>query len=362
MITINGLVFTQGHAVNCEIKKTPITGAIYIQNQTRAWICHNNPEFIGDPAPDRFGFLYSWVFNPESLHTDVTNIKYLFSDELEYKSNFIDADIAYIIEQLIDRKKFQTCFYAKLKPFENYTEVLASTKIGYIVLRGSFSNGDRKTFKRVEIKLSRYLKKMSDAYVDFQKSKGKSVQPIFSDAEIEKIHNKFVGISSGEDFKLEFLTGQDIDRGYMSSNYAKQSGTLAKSCMSDKIEFLDIYRKNKNCSLAVLKVADLIDARCLIWEIGDVKYFDRIYYTNDWIVQTMRKKLEDSGYVSITDIEDTIEIILEENDFGKYPYIDTFRYQLEGTNRFFNQLTNKSSKGLYKCYGSTSGNFSFHEI
>ena len=360
-ISANGYTIHHGQMIDCRINGFSVQGAIYILRSTRAWICHNIKSLDGDESPNRFGFKHSWVFNPQIIH-DVKNLRPLFSEKIKYKETIIDCDFEYLLEQLISGEKFNIAFYRSLKPFDEYTRVLRSTKPGYIVLQGKFTNGEKKTTKSVEIKLSRYLKKMSDAYVESQNSVGETVNSVFTDSEIEQIYNKFVGYSSGEDFTLEFLSGDDINFGYTSKNYAKKIGTLGKSCMSDKIEFLDIYRNNKNCSLAVLKVADSIDARCLVWEINGVKYFDRIYYTVEWVGEAMRKKLTDAGCQSVIRLADGTEIILEKNQFNFYPYMDTFKYHLEGTNRFFNYLSDKQPKGIYRHYGTTVGGFTTERV
>ena len=360
--TINGTTTLEhGQSVKCSINDEVVIGAIYILSDRRAWICHNESSLNGDEAPNRFGFNYSWVFSPDS-HSDVKNLKPMLN-EPQYKDNEIEKDFVYLLEQIIGYEKLQIAFYHSLKPFENYKKVLKSTKPGYILLQGKFDNGDKKTTKNVEIKLSRYLKKMSDAYTEYRKSKGFLLaNPIFTDSDIEQINNKFVGYSTGDNYKLEFLSGDDINFGYTSENYAKRIGTLGKSCMSDRTEFLDIYRKNENCSLAVLKVTNLIDARCLIWEINGTKYYDRIYYTADWICEAMQKKLNEAGCKPVSKLREGTEIILKENEFEAYPYIDTFRYQLQGTNRFFNCITNNQPRGIYKCFGATNGAFSLCDV
>lgn len=348
--------YITGLPVSCYINSTYIEGAIYVKGD-RCWICHNERDFNGGEAPSRLGFRYSWCFNPSDSSSDVSRLKPLKDTGSNFKSTSIDEQIRFILEELIAPEKLLNAFFRQIKPFENYTEVLKSSKLGYIILRGAFMNEGKTTYKRVEIKLSRYLKRISDSFVSIKASCGEVVDPIFTDLEIETIYNKFTGILNGDSFKLEFLTGDDIGIGYTSTNYAKQTGTLVKSCMSNKLDYLDIYRKNKNCSLAVLKHTDLISARCLIWKANGIKYFDRIYHTADWIEQAMRKKLLDSGHREIFGIDELVEINLESNEFDYYPYIDTFRYQLEGTNRFFNFLSDEAPSGIYLAYGSTSGGF-----
>lgn len=368
---INGIEFQVGQPIKCLIKNTPVDGAIFFDPSIyydRCWICHNDPEFDGSPSPNKLGFNFSWVFRVGG-NSDVTNLIPLQYEGLMTISRVLSDKLSYLLNNIIDKRRYLIAFFCSLEPFEAFTDILDSEKPGYIILKGSFKRIDavqkeqtiarsRTTIKKIEIKLSRYLKKMSDAYIKhLEDSSGAAVEPLFTDSEIETIYNKFVGACNCDNFTLEFLSGDDIDFGYKSKNYSRLCGTLGKSCMSDKIDFLDIYRKNQNCSLAVLKISNLVDARCIVWEINGVKFFDRIYSTYDWIEQTMRKKLKDSGCKPLSE-ENFIEIRLDNYQFEYYPYLDSFRHNLDGTNRFFYFTEDgKMPRGYYKYFGSTQGSY-----
>lgn len=132
--------------------------------------------------------------------------------------------------------------------------------------------------------------------------------------------------------------------------------------MSNKIDFLDIYRNNENCKLAVLESGSGVEARCLVWEEGDVTYFDRIYYTYDWIAKSLEKKLTDMGFANIKS-KTLTKITLSNWNFEYYPYIDSFRFQLKGTNDFYQTTDlNNLPKGEYRVYCQTGGSFANHEV
>lgn len=362
---INGITFVSGQPVNCRIKGRKISGVIHVSSeQERAWICHNIESFCGNASPNMWGYPFSWIFrfSDGEFTDDVSDIEPVQIDEIEWKATSMPQEFRYVLEQIMTTRELQIAFNTKLTPFENFDVVEKSDKAGFIVLKGSCETDNGNFAKKVEIKLSRYLKKISDSYVKFMKQHNKDVQPLFSDPVIESIYNKLVAYSNGELLKLRLLSGTDINYGYKSDNYAKQIGTISKSCMSNKIDFLDIYRNNENCKLAVLESGSGVEARCLVWEEGDVTYFDRIYYTYDWIAKSLEKKLTDMGFANIKS-KTLTKITLSNWNFEYYPYIDSFRFQLKGTNDFYQTTDlNNLPKGEYRVYCQTGGSFANHEV
>lgn len=363
-MVINGINFQSGQPVKCKIKGVSITGKIHIAGEEgRAWICHPNSSLSGNESPNLWGFPYSWIFRYRDgeLSDDVSDIVAIEIDGIQWKVTTMSQEFTFLLQQLFSSRELQIAFNTVLEPFENFNEVQMSDKPGFLLLKG-FAKTENGVFpKKVEIKLSRYLKKISDSYVSFLAKKDKVAEAVFTEPVIESIYNKFVAYANGDFLKLRFLSGSEIDYGYNVDNYARNLGTVSKSCMTNKFEFFDIYRQNKNCRLAILESENGVEARCLVWETEEGTYYDRIYSTYDWLADVMQNKLNAMNFKNLCSIN-LAKITLEHNAFAQYPYIDSFRFQLKGTNDFYK--TNDVDllpKGKYKVYCNTGGTWANHE-
>lgn len=360
-IIIDGVLFESGMAVSCCIEGDYVEGHLYIRGN-RMWICHDNPSHDGDTSEELFGHRYSWVFHyrPESgrFSDAISNLACLEINNIKFKQVGIEESLMQHLSFFLTKKQISFIFKSKTKPFEFYKRFRRSEKTGYIILEGETTtkSGDTQT-KKTEIKFSRFLKKTDDAIKELS---GNSI--FKNDHEIEKAYNSYVATGQDSFFELVFVSGEDIRYGYDSKNYSKiSSGTLQKSCMSDKFGCIKIYEKNPDkIQLAILKSVEGIEARCLIWTLeDDKKYFDRIYYTKDWCESLMKNKLIAAGYVSIQDSLPslrTASVTLSESAFLEYPYIDTFRYRRKNTNQFFAAYnTSDLTAGSYDVFIHTTG-------
>lgn len=340
MLHYNGQTFTPGTLVTCVIQDSIINGHIHIE-KNRMWICHDSPKLDGDPSPNKWGHQYSWTFSvllSGRLSDEVYDLKSLGNlppyKEVSFDNRYSkrDSQTYRWLSQVLSRHDLVYAFNFKVRPFEEFDNVYASEKPGFIKLSGVVNTKNGKFPKEVEIKLSRYLKKVSDEIYNYQ-FKNKSESPVyrlFTDSQIEKIYNSFVALQSGSFFKLKIVQGKDINYGYTGSNYTKvNSSTLHKSCMTDQLSFLSLYRQNDNISLAILESENGIEARSLIWESVDgTKYFDRIYYSADWIEKVLADKLKEQGYINVREICENVIVELKNVNFSEYPYIDSFNHHL----------------------------------
>lgn len=361
----NGFVFQSGDKITCYISNSFIEGTIHIYDE-RMWICHDEPKFDGDRSDVLYGHNFSWTFHKIShnrLSDDVTHLMPLLQ-YVKSKDVTIDARLNKIFSAIMDRNTVTRTFYFKLKPFEDFCNIEYSDNPGFIILNGTVKTKNGSFKKKVEIKLSRYLKKISDSYCALLKEQNFEPVIIFNDSQIEKIYNSFVAFQSGEYFKLEILRGDEIDKGYIKDNYSSVvTGTIHNSCMSDRIHYLDLYKKNDNVALAVLKSPNGIEARCLLWTLENGQtYYDRIYFSFEWIYNVMIEKLKKMSYLSLID-ENTgdkinARIKIENADFQYYPYLDSFSIYSPETKYLYCYDMSKLPKGRYRKYQRTDGSFS----
>ncbi len=182
--------------------------------------------------------------------------------------------------------------------------------------------------KSVEIKLSRFVRQMALKLNEFAATNKYISKLDVSDKFIEMIHNKFVSYQKDNSQMINFLSGEDILKGYTRANYLdKDGGTLHKSCMVDRHDYLNIYTQNPNqVELAVVYIGDKIAARCFVWTATDgKKYSDRVYFRHDWLENLMKEKLRKVGILPIS--EETFKSVqLEKWEFEYYPYADNFYF------------------------------------
>lgn len=133
--------------------------------------------------------------------------------------------------------------------------------------------------------------------------------------------------------RFEVVSGEDIKKWYLQDNYKLIKGQLGNSCMrqSSKQSFFEIYTKNPEvCRLLILKDESddsKIMGRSLLWNLKNgKKYQDRIYMINDSDKLLFEKWADNNEYLKYDDSFslDYLEVQLSDNEYEKYPYMDTF--------------------------------------
>jgi hypothetical protein len=174
----------------------------------------------------------------------------------------------------------------------------------------------------------------------------------FTDKEIEEFVNKFKSKSSILKNEFELIKGKEIAKWYNCDSYASQKGTLGSSCMRHMDEdVFKIYTENPSvCRMLILKNEDEeLLGRALLWKVeisdpellGKVEYFmDRIYSIKDsdqnsfieyadskgWSYRSSQSYSYDNGlYYKGNFYQVNMVVNLEESEFSKYPYMDTFQ-------------------------------------
>ena len=185
---------------------------------------------------------------------------------------------------------------------------------------------------------------------------GRLVNQIFpgkySSKEVEEFVNNFKNLNKPVENKFELVSGEDIRKYYLFSNYVQEKGDLGNSCMryTRCQSYLNIYVENPEIvRLLIYKDEnDKILGRALIWKLNayndlDNKathFMDRVYTIDDstktlfedfaekekWAWRTTSiyhrtKNITFNGEKLLADIE----IQLEKWKFDEYPYMDTFK-------------------------------------
>jgi hypothetical protein len=333
-MVINGINFKVGDDVIFHRSPMLLKGKIFFNPRTLAqghiYICHNDPNYNGAMSPNMLEQKYSWLLGCDR---DSVNTGYILQDghlipgqtDLSFKEMKFSDKLKSLFTFLPATHPWASYFFLKVKPFEHFTQAELASNPGFLKLIGYHPTKMGDQLKIVEVKISRFLKTISDAIgsqIEFLK---------LDDATIEKVYNTCVAFQNDTFFELGFYEGKDLKQAYKRKNYSKscESSPLYNSCMTNK-KYFKLYTKNKQVKLAYLKSESGIEARCLVWDVDGTFYFDRIYATQDWIVTSLSSKLKAMGYHDIMmarqDKDFFLSIKLDEVEFDEYPYLDTFRF------------------------------------
>ena len=179
----------------------------------------------------------------------------------------------------------------------------------------------------------------------------KLVKKKFTNYQYEKLNN-LLKARIVDDGELVIVEGEDIRKYYNCENN-NPGGTLENSCMryTECQKYLDVYVDH--CKMLVLlnKNTDKISGRAIIWEIDGKTLMDRVYYTEDHMLDIFinyakehkwyyreNNSLLDTGdiqywfspednYQEVQDYSFSIKI----GYYDYYPYIDSFRYLVGDT-------------------------------
>lgn len=147
------------------------------------------------------------------------------------------------------------------------------------------------------------------------------------------------------------VEGEDIRKYYNCENN-NPGGTLENSCMrySECQKYLDIYVDHAKMLVLLNKVTDKISGRAIVWQIEDRTFMDRVYYTKDHILDVFINYAKEHKWYyrehnSLLDTGDsqcwfgpnddyqnpnTWNLKIHVGYYDYYPYIDSFRYFLNG--------------------------------
>jgi hypothetical protein len=207
--------------------------------------------------------------------------------------------------------------------------------------------------QRSEVKVGKFSKKIF-------KDNNISV----TDAAIEKFSNAYKATFDFDfnlDQRMDLVSGEDIRKWYLQSNYSEVKGQLGNSCMRHNTSqsFFNIYVENPEvCNLLIMysdQSKTKICGRALVWtDINGNKLMDRVYTINDYDVVVFRSYASSKNWISNLGRESSVK--LNKFKFNQYPYMDSF--MILDTNNGTLQ-TNENlwpSSGLYKLQ-NTDGSY-----
>jgi len=177
----------------------------------------------------------------------------------------------------------------------------------------------------------------------------------FDQKSVEIFINKYKAIVRAEkEFgNFEVVDGDQIAHWYLNTRYIRpksgRGGVLGGSCMGGREcqNYFGIYTHNPNqVSLCILKneKGDKIKGRALVWQLSKPEnyvFMDRIYTADDADVNLFVEYAKRMGWSTkkrqsyrgdeliLPDGEELdnvkMEIVLDDVNFNRYPYMDTFR-------------------------------------
>lgn len=320
----------------------------------------------------------------------VNDLRDLYGDETDQDITFVDIDN-------------DNLSYSTMKNIEKEFPELYKQAINWVPssLLSDWSNDILESPTRGNIKIGKFVNKIL---------KGKYPEALI-DKFVTYIKSKSV---KKENWNISLVKGDEISKYYDSNNYVERRGTLGHSCMTDKLcredvtvrttdvtttqlneyyggvkgvsNIFDIYTKNpESCSLLIMTNEEgKLGARALVWDakvtfcrdtkgdvsqLGDIKFLDRIYTIDDWMVNKMTRwaqdngmayryyqGLHDDGTISYKDVKykSEMEVNVKKIHYSAFPYLDTFnRYDVKNGKLYNYKPSKFSGFGLQ----STSGNY-----
>lgn len=324
----NNIKYNSGQEIIFKIQGVTLVGKLFIHAKNEFYLCHDDNNFCGNDSPDKLGFTYSWVFH-KTGNTLSDNVE-LIAPILNIKENFKVGDRLKSFLMMIGRSS--TSYLLSCGDFlPGYNDFEVSPNKGLITIK------DTNLGKVVEMKVGRIFNSLDKTFDFFN----------LNDKDLESIHNSYI-LFQQDDYlnTIKDIKGKDILKYYKKENYQYDNTgcRLLSSCMNDRDDFLQIYTENKSVSLIAVEQLGRVVGRCLLWELSDGrKLMDRRYTSFDWVDFIFDNLREEEGYLNF-DTQEEVSVKLENSEFEKYPYLDTFRYLCKDTNTLFNNYRNDKYK------------------
>jgi hypothetical protein len=200
--------------------------------------------------------------------------------------------------------------------------------------------------------------------------------------DLEVFANVFKAAASVVTFDFKVVSGESIRHWYHEGSYARNvGGSLYASCMKHSVcqDFLDLYVQNDDVisMLVMVDKNNMLLGRALLWEFDDiagsgkVKLMDRIYSANDEdLPYHFKMWAQENGYLfkpvqkwnnSLDFVENgqtvkkRFSLKLNNFQYEKYPYLDTFKFLNTRSGIVSNFLTPGCTMTLCCADGSHHG-------
>lgn len=261
-----------------------------------------------------------------------------------------DIFISDSFRQLLEKFESESVIAKRLLHHRLDVELLADDFVNFI----SISDSDSSKISYLTAPRIEQLK--SDPKNDFWTTSkrfhckpGAFVTKMFKDvsySDVDVFATLYKAFSIKHHYEFKVVTGTELVKFYNQSHYASSDGSLGNSCMrySRCRNYFDFYLDNPQVKMLIMKSisGDCIFGRALLWDLPSHNIMDRIYATNDEVLQPHFKKwAKENGYLyktqqnwgttsvfesSTETIELKIDIKLEKSDYEFYPYLDTFKW------------------------------------
>jgi hypothetical protein len=194
--------------------------------------------------------------------------------------------------------------------------------------------------------------------------------------EVEKFSNLYRAQSNKASFTLSVVDGLKMLTYYHINSYAQERGTLGASCMKydNCQDYLGIYTHNHNKvkMLVMLNSEGGLMGRALLWDFDTHKIMDRIYtIADEEFAFQFKKWATDNGYLykseqnwyntlnfenlSTPKQELKLSIKLDNFQFRRYPYVDTFKFFDEEKGLLLNYIEGNEFRTLCASDGGKYG-------
>ena len=200
--------------------------------------------------------------------------------------------------------------------------------------------------------------------------------------DLETFANQYRSFFTNDNIELKVVSGDLIKKYYLADSYSSNSGSLGNSCMkySGCQSNFDIYLNNPDVvkMLVMLNSEGYLIGRALLWSFGDNKIMDRIYTTNDEQYSFQFKKwANENGYIykfeqkwnNTLDFEkegtkftNKYDIKLENWQFDRYPYLDTFKFLNKKTGFLTNYIPDNTEEDIKTICAPDGGYFNGNHL
>jgi hypothetical protein len=194
-----------------------------------------------------------------------------------------------------------------------------------------------------EMKIGKFI----TALLDQIKNKKIHVKPNDIEAFVKKVYAyRESGGQVDTNYEYALVDGKDINKYYLESNSECLSGGLGGSCMryEERNKFVSVYANEFKQFVKLLvkrnKMTDKIVARALLWKTDQGMYLDRIYATDDKIIEEIIEyakkayKIKEAYNMKEFSKNFTITIKMDSKFEPEYmPYLDTFNHAVYNTDK-----------------------------
>lgn len=320
-LTYKGVEFRPGSRIKVKINGQEIDGKLQFEEIDGIlfyFVCHNEISQSGRYTENRFGYQYSWAFKKDYDGSLTDSVVILDIEGVEYLKDKFEVSVK--LQNFFTGKKIDILTLENKQIFPEYNKFEVSENKGMIKLTNIEKN------RTTDLKLGRFLNSLSKQVVDKL-----NLEPLFDNKTIEKIHNDYLSYQTGDYIKVEYLMGKDILEGYKKDNYHIIKSSLGSSCMTDKLDYLNLYTNNPDkVQMISIKTFGKVVGRALLWTTDcGKKLMDKMYICDEWVGSKFDEIRSENNYDTWSDYgnsDNILSISVNTDGIERWPYLDTFQF------------------------------------